>query len=82
MTLQVASIVRGLPHRKTRTRRPPGLEHFVIGPGGRTDPLQQIENKSVDGVGHGTPRVSQPFRRLALCPNDPEVVESFFHESR
>jgi len=82
MTLQVASIVRGLPHRKTRTRRPPGLEHFVIGPRGRTDPLEQIENKCVDGVVHGTPRVAQLVRRLALRPEDPEVVESSFHESR
>jgi hypothetical protein len=47
-----AALLSGLPHRQTRTRRPPGLKNFAVGAWARADPFEEIEDKGVDSVGH------------------------------
>jgi hypothetical protein len=41
------------PHRKTRARRPPRLEHVGVRAGFGPHPFQEVEDQGVDVVGHG-----------------------------
>ena len=41
-----------LPDRKTWTRRPPGVEHLVVGTSGVTEPLEEVQDQVVESVGH------------------------------
>ena len=59
-----------LPDGKPRARCPPGVHHFVVGPRRGTDPLEEIEDQGVDGVGHGTP--------TSRRPNRPRCVRGFY----
>ena len=40
-----------LPHGQARARRPPGVEHLGVGAGIGTDPLEEVEDQRVDGIG-------------------------------
>jgi hypothetical protein len=47
-----AAVVGVFPHRKTRARRPPRLEHLGVGARFGAHPLEEIKDQCVDGVGH------------------------------
>jgi hypothetical protein len=77
MTRDEASIVGVLPHGKARTRRPPRLEHLGVGAGVGADPLEEVEDQGVDGLGHyccvGSGLVEQ---RAVVGVEDPPAEES------
>ena len=50
-----ASVIGVLPYRQTRTRCPPCVEDLGVGTGMRADPLQEVEDQVLHGVGHGFP---------------------------
>ena len=52
--LDEAEVGRVLPDRETRARRSPGLHRLGVRALTRADPLEQIEDQAVDGLGHGT----------------------------
>ena len=41
-----------LPHGQARAGRPPGLHGLGVRPGVRADPLEEVEDQVVDGLGH------------------------------
>ena len=43
--LDETALVRFFPHRKPRARCAPRFHHFMIGPRGRTDEIEQIEDE-------------------------------------
>ncbi len=52
MTTRYEAAVVGLfPHRQAWTRGSPRLECLGVGPSVRTDPLEQVEDQRVDGLG-------------------------------
>jgi hypothetical protein len=52
MVVEEAPFIGLLPDGQARTRRAPCLDHFGVGPRAGTDPLEQVEDQGVDGVGH------------------------------
>ena len=52
LTVNEATLLRGLPNRQAWARRPPGLKDFCVGPWVRADPFEEIEDEGVNGVGH------------------------------
>jgi hypothetical protein len=60
-TMKPRSLV--LPHRKTRTRRAPRVEHLGVRARSRVQPLKEIENQVSEIFRHGDPpRQLQSFR--------------------
>ena len=48
------AVVGVFPHRKTRARRAPRLEHVGVRAGLGAHPLEEIEDQGLDVVGHGS----------------------------
>jgi hypothetical protein len=49
-----ASFIGVFPDRKARARRPPGFDDLGVGPWGRADPFEQVEDQSIDGIRQGS----------------------------
>jgi hypothetical protein len=56
-TLDKSSVVGVLPDRKARTRRPPCIHHLGIGPRAGSQPLQEIQDETLEIVAHRFPRI-------------------------
>src|SRR5262245_44358103 len=54
MSFDEAAVRCVLPDRQPRAGRPPCLERLGVRPAARPDPLEQVEDQAVDGVGHAT----------------------------
>ena len=50
VTRHQAPIICLLPYRKTRARRPPGIEHLVVWAGFRSYPLEQVQDERINGL--------------------------------
>ncbi len=51
--LDEAQVGRVLPDRQARARRPPRLHRLQVRALARADPLEEVEDQVVDGLGHG-----------------------------
>src|SRR5512134_1803300 len=52
MVVEETTLIGLLPDWQARTRRAPCLDHFGVRPRAGTNPLQQVEDQGIDGVGH------------------------------
>lgn len=50
--IDVTVLVGFLPHRKSWTRRAPGLQHLCVRARARPEPLEQVKDEGVDGARH------------------------------
>jgi hypothetical protein len=68
MTRDEASVVGVFPHWQTRTRGVPRLKYLGVRAGLGAQPLEEVEDQGLDGVGHGWPT---QFSRVssAQCPS-------------
>ena len=48
-----AAVVGVLPHGEAWTRGAPGFEHLAVTAGFGPDPLEQVKDQVLDGVGQG-----------------------------
>jgi hypothetical protein len=53
MALDQTAFVGFLPDREAGTRSPPCIDDFGIGSRPRTDPLEEVQDQGVEGIGHG-----------------------------
>ena len=70
MTQDEASVVCVLPDGEARTRGPSRLEHLGVGAGPPAKPLEEVEDQSVNVVGHSRLEDSQNDE-LALAVQRP-----------